>query len=273
MCPQATITPVVDSPGYGDEIGQFAIETSGLQVDLSLPDRSRLRVLNGIDLQIARGEFVSVVGPSGCGKTTLLRTVAGLVRPSAGVVRTLKHAAKSPFAIGMVPQRPSLLPWLTIEQNVAMPWQMSGVAPPADLEQRIHHVLGAVGLYGFRHAYPPQLSGGMQMRTSIARAFVTNPNVMLMDEAFSGLDEVTRDALTSEMLTLWGVTKCTVLFVTHSLTEAVFLADRVLVLSRRPARIVRDERISLPRPRSVRDREQTSFFDHVNGLRSWVRHE
>jgi NitT/TauT family transport system ATP-binding protein len=251
----------------------FGLEARDLRVDLPQADGSTLRVLNGIDLSVTPGEFVSIVGPSGCGKTTLLRTVARLVRPSSGSIHGPTNGKPTPLALGMVFQRPNLLPWLTIAGNTALPWTMAGLTPPVDFEHRINSVLSAVGLYGFRNAFPSELSGGMQMRASLARAFVTNPQLLLLDEAFSGLDEATRDTVTDELLALWASTYCSVIFVTHSLTDAVYLSDRVLVLSQRPTRVIYDHPITLPRPRQIHHREDPIFFEHVKAIRRWVRHE
>ncbi|MBX7200891.1 MAG: ABC transporter ATP-binding protein [Rhodospirillaceae bacterium] len=186
------------------------------------------------DLDIADGSFVAIVGPSGCGKSTLLRMIAGLAEATAGEVQ------RGDGAVGFVFQSPTLMPWATARENCALPLALTGSGSDAG------DALARVGLAGFEGAYPHELSGGMQMRVSIARAMVTRPRLLLMDEPFAALDELTRFKLNDDLLTLWKQNRWTVVFVTHSIREAVFLAERVVVLSPRPGRIVADIAVALP---------------------------
>ncbi len=214
--------------------------------------RSGLRTLEAIDLDIARGEFLSLIGPSGCGKTTLLRIIAGLAEPSEGE-RRLSLAAdgsgRTPSGrVGFVFQDPTLMPWCTVNDNVLLPFRIAGRTGPAERE-RVRSEIRAVGLAGFERAYPRQLSGGMRMRVSIARALVTDPDLLLLDEPFAALDEITRMALNDDLLRLWEGRRTTVLFVTHSVFESVYLSTRIAVLTARPGRIAADLRVELPQPR------------------------
>ncbi len=215
--------------------------------------RNGVVALDGIDLAIASGAFVSLLGPSGCGKSTLLRIVAGLIEPSRGIRRWNGNGAPAkmgPGAIGFVFQEPTLLPWTTVADNIYLPLRLAGMAR-RDAAPRIDEAIAAVGLDGFAGAYPRELSGGMRMRVSIARAFVTRPRLLLLDEPFAALDEITRLKLNEDLLRLWQSQGWTVIFVTHSVFESVFLADRVVVLTRRPGRIAADLAIDLPYPRET----------------------
>ena len=207
--------------------------------------------LEAIDLEVPDGEFVAIVGPSGCGKSTLLSLVAGLRLPSRGTVLCDGEpiTAPMPRKVGMVFQEPNLLPWLSAVDNVAFPLKLRHV-PKAERRDAARRMLGLTGLVGFEEKLPHQLSGGMKQRVSIARGLVQDPAVLLMDEPFAALDEQTRMLLGDELLRIWSETRKTVLFVTHSLNEAVYLADRVIVLSARPGRIVDDVAVDLPRPRT-----------------------
>ena len=207
--------------------------------------------LDDIDLEVPDGQFVAVVGPSGCGKSTLLSLVAGLRRPSQGSLACDGEPITQPMPrkIGMIFQEANLLPWLSAVDNVAFPLKLRGAAK---LERRAaaREMLALTGLTGFEDKLPHQLSGGMKQRVAIARGLVQDPAVLLMDEPFAALDEQTRMLLGDELLRIWSQTRKTVLFVTHSLNEAVYLADRIIVLSARPGRIVDDVAVDLPRPRT-----------------------
>src|SRR6266849_2188253 len=211
--------------------------------------RNGVVALDGIDLAIESGAFVSLLGPSGCGKSTLLRIIAGLTEPSAG---TRRWAAKTaaPGEIGFVFQEPTLMPWAPVADNIYLPLRLAGVSRRA-AAPRIDEAIAAVGLEGFAAAYPRELSGGMKMRVSIARALITRPRLLLLDEPFAALDEITRLKLNEDFLRLWLDEKWTVVFVTHSVFESVFLANRVVVMTRRPGRIVADLAIGLPYPRET----------------------
>jgi NitT/TauT family transport system ATP-binding protein len=214
-------------------------------------DGAAVTALESIDLEIPDGQFASVVGPSGCGKSTLLSLVAGLRRPSSGTVLCDGEpmTAPMPRKVGMIFQEANLLPWLSAVDNVAFPLKLRRVAK-AERLAAARRMLELTGLAGFEDRLPHQLSGGMKQRVSIARGLVQNPAVLLMDEPFASLDEQTRMVLGDELLQIWSETRKTVLFVTHSLNEAVYLADRVIVLSARPGRVVDDVAVDLPRPRS-----------------------
>ena len=214
-------------------------------------DGAAVTALESIDLEIPDGQFASVVGPSGCGKSTLLSLVAGLRRPTSGTVLCDGEpmTAPMPRKVGMIFQEANLLPWLSAVDNVAFPLKLRRVAK-AERLAAARRMLELTGLAGFEDRLPHQLSGGMKQRVSIARGLVQNPAVLLMDEPFASLDEQTRMVLGDELLRIWSETRKTVLFVTHSLNEAVYLADRVIVLSARPGRVVDDVAVDLPRPRS-----------------------
>jgi NitT/TauT family transport system ATP-binding protein len=212
-----------------------------------------VEALSGVDLRVTRGEFVSLLGPSGCGKSTLLRIVAGLAEPSAGTCRVAPSDKPAAGRIGFVFQDPTLMPWSTVTSNVLLPFRISGRVGAGERE-RVAAAIEAVGLGGFGGAYPHQLSGGMRMRVSVARALVTDPDLLLLDEPFAALDEITRLALNDDLLRLWERHRPTILFVTHSVFESVYLSTRIAVMARRPGHIVADLLVDLaqPRQRSVR---------------------
>jgi len=197
--------------------------------------------LGPVDLKIREGEFVSLLGPSGCGKSTLLRIIAGLDVPSTGSV-TVDARVQSSRGIGFVFQEPTLMPWASVRDNVRLPLRLTGDASGASLA-RADDLLARVGLSEFADAFPRELSGGMKMRASLARALVTDPDILLLDEPFAALDEITRFRLNNDLLTLWRDLRKTVVFVTHSVFESVFLSQRVIVLTARPGRIFAERRI------------------------------
>lgn len=218
---------------------------------------SGITALEGIDLEVRRGEFLSLVGPSGCGKSTLLRIIAGLSEPSSGIRRlslATDHAGLIPSRhipigrIGFVFQDPTLMPWSTVTDNVLLPFRLAGRIGPAERERAAAEI-GSVGLTGFERAYPRQLSGGMRMRVSIARALVTDPDLLLLDEPFAALDEITRMALNDDLLRLWANRRPTVVFVTHSVFESVYLSTRIAIMTPGPGHIIAELPIELPQPR------------------------
>jgi len=211
--------------------------------------------LTPITLDIAPGSFVSVVGPSGCGKSTLLKIIAGLADPTYGSVA---HDANKPGDIGYVFQDATLLPWANVRENVALPLKLRD---EDDIPRRTDDALARVGLTQFAESYPRALSGGMGMRVSLARALLTNPRLLLMDEPFAALDEFTRFKLNDDLLALWKESKWTVVFVTHSIREAVFLSQRVIVLSPRPGHVVADIAVNLPPERDEATRLSHAFAD------------
>ncbi len=231
---------------------------------------ARVKALEDIRLTVEEGQFLSIIGPSGCGKSTLLRIVAGLVRSSEGeVVFEVEGGPHSELPggdIGFVFQDSVLLPWKTVWDNVIFPLQVLGRAS-GQAEATIRELLELAGLRGFERAFPKELSGGMRQRVSIVRALAMDPRILLMDEPFGALDALTRDRLNIELLRMWDQRPKTILFVTHSIEEAVFLSDRVVVMSPRPGRIVEDLTIDLERPRAIEIRDDPAFRKYVAHLR------
>lgn len=205
-----------------------------------------------VDLDLRQGEFLSLLGPSGCGKSTLLRMIADLGDVSVGEIvwpqSTNKGVTGHGFDLGFVFQEPTLMPWATALGNVVMPLKLKGVSP-AEAKERGTAMLASVGLAGFENAYPRELSGGMKMRVSIARALVTEPRILLMDEPFAALDEITRHKLNDDLLRLWERQKFTAVFVTHSVYESVYLSQRIVVMAARPGRVIADLNVDAPYPR------------------------
>jgi len=225
--------------------------------------------LQGIDLAIEAGEFISLIGPSGCGKSTLLRTIGDLVQPTSGtIVVNGKSAqrARRDRDYGIVFQDPVLYDWRTVAKNIALPLEMLGWNR-ARRARRVEEMLELVELGGFEGHHPWQLSGGMQQRVSIARALSFSPALLLMDEPFGALDEMTRERLNIELLRIWQETSSTIVFVTHSISEAVFLSTRVVVMSARPGRIADLIDVDLPQPRTAETREEARYFELVTAVR------
>ena len=221
------------------------------------------KALDPVSLSIRDGEFVSIIGPSGCGKSTLLRLIAGLTNPSAGSIRLSSKVREA--AIGFVFQSPTLMPWSNVQANVRLPLDLLHT-PRAEADEKVRNALDRVGLKDFAHFHPRELSGGMQMRVSIARALVTSPRLLLMDEPFGALDEITRNRLDRDLSALCEREGLTVLFVTHSIYEASFLSSRVLVMSARPGRIFSDVHVDEPRPRNESFRSSAAFTSLAAGL-------
>jgi NitT/TauT family transport system ATP-binding protein len=229
-----------------------------------------VRALAGVTLQVERGEFVSLIGPSGCGKSTLLRLIADVLQPSGGAIDVRggpPARARRAREFGFVFQHPGLLPWRTALENVELPLEVGGWGRRHEAPHRPDALLELVGLRGFEGAYPRQLSGGMQQRVSIARALVTGPPILLMDEPFGALDEITRDNLNQELLRIWTATGTTIIFVTHSIPEAVYLSNRILVFSQRPGRVSAEVRIDLPNAREPVVKDTPEFARHTAALR------
>ncbi len=218
--------------------------------------------VTGVDLEVRAGEFTSLLGPSGCGKSTLLRLIAGLGEPSAGRIDwpAMRHDTHGqPMRdVGFVFQEATLMPWATAERNVMLPLILKHV-PAKEAAARAAAALEAVGLGSFRRAYPRELSGGMKMRVSIARALVTQPRILLMDEPFAALDEITRQKLNDDLLALWARQRFTVLFVTHSVFESVYLSQRIVVMAARPGRVIADVAIDAPFPRDASFRTSQEY--------------
>lgn len=234
---------------------------------------NQVQALRDINLSIGRNEFISLIGPSGCGKSTLLRVIGDLITPSSGRVAVNGKSARQARLdrdYGMVFQAATLYDWRTVARNVQLPLELMKY-PKEKREQRTQQMLELVELSDFARHYPWQLSGGMQQRVAIARALAFEPSILLMDEPFGALDEMTRERLNLELLDIWRKTQTTVVFVTHSITEAVFLSTRVIVMSARPGRITQDIAIDLPQPRNVETRENVRFFELETHVREALR--
>jgi NitT/TauT family transport system ATP-binding protein len=226
---------------------------------------AKVLALKAVTFEVPQGQFISVLGPSGCGKSTLLRIVAGLVNADeGGTVEVMGHPQSAPSDdVGVVFQTHNLLPWLTVEKNLRLAAEVRRMAP-SEIDARVNKLLPVLRLEGFRAHYPHQLSGGMRQRAALGQILVLLPQVLLLDEPFGALDALTRDQLNVELLRLWQDLRKTVLLITHSIAEAVFLSDRVLVMSDRPGRIVEDVAIDLPRPRDPQaTKEHPDFARYV----------
>jgi NitT/TauT family transport system ATP-binding protein len=249
-------------------LAETAVSCEGVSVRFT-SERGTVTALQSIDLTIARGSFLTLLGPSGCGKSTLLRVMADLVAPTSGRVSVMggaPQAARESRQIGFVFQDPALLAWRTVLDNVSLPLQVGGgkALPGARSPQEL---LSLVGLTGWEKAYPHELSGGMRQRVAIARALVSGPRLLLMDEPFGALDEITRDRLNEELLQLWETTGTTIVFVTHSIYEAAFLGQSVLLLAARPGRVRETVPVTLPMPRRLAQRETPEFVALAGHLR------
>jgi NitT/TauT family transport system ATP-binding protein len=250
------------------------MSTTDIQIrDLSMTyagqNGEAITALKNINLDIREGEFISLLGPSGCGKTTLLRIIADLLQPSSGSVSILGQSPRETRLqqkYGIVFQSPVLYDWRTVRRNICLPMEIMKI-PKKERTARITRMLELVGLQDFGYKYPFELSGGMQQRVGIARALALNPDFLLMDEPFSALDEFTREKLNEDLLGIWSRTNKTVIFVTHNIPEAVFLSDRVVVLSPHPGRLSAIVDIDLPRPRKNSIREEPVFYENIAKIR------
>jgi NitT/TauT family transport system ATP-binding protein len=252
--------------------GPVVIDARNLSLTYGGAD-SPVVALSDINLQIGAGEFVSLIGPSGCGKTTLMRVVADLVQPTGGVITVNGMSpaeARRARAYGYVFQAPALYPWRTVRRNLTLPLEIMGIAK-GERAERAKRYLAMVGLDGFEGKFPWQLSGGMQQRVSIARALCFDPQLLLMDEPFGALDEITRDHLNEQLLRLWERAKKTVIFVTHSIPEAVFLSSRIVVMSPRPGRILEVIPSNVPADRTLDVRETPAFLEIAHRVRVALR--
>jgi len=260
--------PRTDAPTTAE--AAIAIDRVSLTFDTG---EGAVQALADVSLSIARGEFVSFIGPSGCGKTTLLRAVADLESPTSGSIRVnglSPREARERRAYGYVFQAPALYPWRTVARNIALPLEIMGF-DRQERDARVARGLDLVNLSGFGRKFPWQLSGGMQQRVSIARALAFDPDLLLMDEPFGALDEIVRDKLNEQLLRLWGKTGKTVLFVTHSIPEAVFLSTKIVVMSPRPGRVHDVVDCGFPRERTLDIRETPEFIAVANRVRKGLR--
>ncbi|GAA1704991.1 ABC transporter ATP-binding protein [Microbacterium sediminicola] len=264
------------APAGDTTADEFAgsIELTDVSMEFATRDKTSIRAVDPTSLYIPTGQFVSVLGPSGCGKSTLLRIIAGLVAPSTGSVTIGGDEVKGPSRkVGIAFQTPSLLEWYTVAKNIALPALMGRRhARKTDIDRRVEELLNTVKLASLGEKYPSELSGGMRQRVAIARSLITEPAVILMDEPFGALDAITREHMHDELLSIWRDTGATVLFITHDIAEAVYLSDRVLVMSPRPGRIVADITNELPRPRGTSTRSLPEFTRLTSELRVHINH-
>jgi NitT/TauT family transport system ATP-binding protein len=267
MLSRPPMAPTHSSLDRADQINQ-RILLSGIEKRYATND-GEIHALTQMDLSVRNGEFLVVLGPSGCGKTTLIRLIAGLVKPSMGTIRIGGHdlwidGQRNAMAIqdvGLVFQEANLFPWYTVQENVALPLKVKGNSRPERL-RRAAELAELVGVKGFEKCWPKELSGGMRQRVALARALACGPKILLMDEPFGALDALTRDTMNVELQRICQASACTVVFVTHSMMEAVFLADRVIAFSPRPGHIDYETEIPFPRPRSL-DIQTTSPFQAI----------
>lgn len=254
---------------YADhEEGRISIENLNMVYETDKGDK--VTALTDVNLEIESSSFVSLLGPSGCGKTTLLRIIADLIAPTSGSVSVggmSPTQARMARKLGMVFQSAVLYDWRSVLKNVEMPLEIMHL-PKGERRDRAEHMLEMVGLKDFAHRYPYELSGGMQQRVSIARALAVNPGILLMDEPFSALDEFTREKLHDDLLGIWKENKMTVVFVTHNISESVYLSDKVVVMSPHPGRVSAVLDIGLNRPRCAQMRETEEYYDYIAEIRS-----
>lgn len=243
-----------------------AIELHGVSKEFDLRGGRRLEALADVSMTVPAGEFVTIIGPSGCGKSTLLRILADIYRPTSGTVALVGQSpreARRRRELGVVFQDPTLFPWRDVLGNVVLPLKIAGKVS-GETTRQARDLLELVGLSGFEKARPHQLSGGMKQRAAIARALVLHPTLLLLDEPFGALDEITRQRMNLELLRIWAKSDTTALLITHSLSEAVFLSDRILVMSPRPGRITNEIAVDLPRPRTRDMYRDQRFFELLN---------
>ncbi len=246
------------------------LEADSLRMTFYDPGRADLLALDGMSLAVVEGEFLAIVGPSGCGKSTLLRLLSGLLRPIAGEVRFRGQPLTAPRReIGLVFQRANLMPWRTALENIVLPLEIARV-PRDEMYRRARELVQLMGLNGFADAFPHQLSGGMQQRVALARALIHEPSVMLLDEPFGSLDALTRERMNAELLRIWALNGPTVVMVTHSISEATLLADRVLVMSSRPGQVRAEFPVPLPRPRHIAMTTEPEFLRLTRAIRAEI---
>jgi NitT/TauT family transport system ATP-binding protein len=266
------VTPANAAGAKDTAAPALTVDARGISLTFQTRDGA-VEALADIDLQIHDGDFVSFIGPSGCGKTTLMRVIADLERPTAGTILVngvTPEEARRKRQYGYIFQAPALYPWRTIERNVMLPLEIMGY-PAHERRERMARYLKLVNLSGFERKFPWQLSGGMQQRASIARALSFDPALLLMDEPFGALDEIVRDHLNEQLLRLWDQTGKTVVFVTHSIPEAVFLSTKIVVMSPRPGRIIDVISCDFPRDRTLEIRETPEFLKIAQRVRAGLR--
>jgi NitT/TauT family transport system ATP-binding protein len=264
LLPREATPPADTASATGAPLPKIRISHLGKTFSLGAKE---IDALKDINLDVGAGEFICIVGPSGCGKTTLLRILAELEAPSEGEVTILRDNPAAPLN-SMIFQETSIFPWMTIRNNVAYGLKLRGLEA-GEINRTVNHFLGLTGLSAFADAYPHQLSRGMKQRASVARAFSNDPEILLMDEPFAALDEQNKALLQEELLRIWSETRKTVIFITHSIDEALVLSDRVLVMSRRPGRLKAEFRVAFPRPRKVYDLKADPAFGQL-GREIWT---
>src|ERR1700675_1112255 len=268
----SSFSPVTSAPSPASAPGRLVVDAQHISLTFETAD-GRVDALSNVSLQVAEGEFVSFIGPSGRGKTTMLRVIADLQQPSAGTLLVngmSAEQARLERRYGYVFQAPALFPWRTIEKNLKLPLEIMGFSD-SEQNSRAARYLALVNLTGFERKFPWQLSGGMQQRVSIARALSFDPALLLMDEPFGALDEIVRDHLNEQLLQLWDKTGKTVLFVTHSIPEAVYLSSKIVVMSPRPGRIIDVIDCNFPRDRTLEIRETPEFLKIAQRVRVGLR--
>jgi NitT/TauT family transport system ATP-binding protein len=252
------------------------LEIRGVDVEYYLPrSRTKMRALTAVNLDVNEGEFLSVVGPSGCGKSTLLAAIHGLIPVRRGTVRFDDRVITGPGKqnIATVFQSPSLLPWRSVRANIAYGLELQNKVGRAERDRKVTELIGLVGLTGFEQSVPSELSGGMQQRVNIARALAVDPDLLLLDEPFAALDAQTRETMQRELLRIWEQTRKTAIFITHQLDEAIYLSDRVAVLTARPGTIRDIVAIDLPRPRELALKRTPEFLHYMDRLSKMIDEE
>jgi NitT/TauT family transport system ATP-binding protein len=254
---------MADTAAAWPDVGDSGTEVAVTLCSVTKHYDNGVAALGPIDLDVRKGEFVSLLGPSGCGKSTALRLIAGLSAPTSGTVRVSNRSpvTGAKHSIGFVFQEPTLMPWASVQENVRLPLKLSN-SPSGEADIDVSRTLAQVGLSEFADTFPRELSGGMKMRVSLARALVTDPDILLMDEPFAALDEITRFRLNNDLLTLWRNLRKTVIFVTHSIFESVYLSQRVIVMTPRPGRIGAEFRIDAAEPRGEEFRTSAVYAAH-----------
>lgn len=256
--------------GQATDVKDPIMSLTGVTKRFSTRANDSVLALEDVHLEIGRNQFITLVGPSGCGKSTLLKIISGIISPTEGVIKfDGKPLTKPSRQIGMVFQRPVLLPWRSVIENILFPIEMLGW-DVAKYREEAMRLIDLVGLRGFEKALPNELSGGMQQRVSICRALIYDPQMLMMDEPFGALDAMTREDLSVELLRIWTERKKTVIFVTHSIPEAVLLADRVVIMAARPGRVLKDMTVNLPRPRSLDTERLPEFQDMTHTIRETI---
>src|SRR4051794_22294266 len=254
-------------------MGRLDVRNVGVEYSSARGGR-RLVALQNVNLDVADGEFVAIVGPSGCGKTTLLNAVCGLLPLNEGLIRIDGRPIKGPGRDrAMVFQSPSLLPWRSVADNIIYGLEMQGRRSEAASRATVARLIKMVGLEGFQHAYPSELSGGMQQRVNLARALAIDPELLLLDEPFAALDAQTREFMQFELLRVWQETHKTAIFITHQIDEAIYLADRVVILSARPGTVCHSVSIDIPRPRLLKTKREAKFMEYADEIWAVIERE